>query len=285
MKPLTQQQIAQLFDAAGAIITGDHFVYAKKADGWYHGDCYVNKDALYPNSEIIGRLCYNIYDHFLLQSIEVVIGPTVGGVSLSQWVAHWFNEHLKIFTGLRSEGKEIMIADEKPVFSVYADEEDILEDREIQIVDPGQINLANVVGNINLNLDLARSGVYFDRLKLVYKEKVGTRRILKRGYDKIVAGKKCLVVEDIINSGATVKKTVEAIKLAGGEVVGVGDLCNRSGGKVTAQTLGVPELYSLLDLEMKMEREENCSICQAKGVQSVRTDIGKGKEFLARIGK
>ena len=118
----------------------------------------------------------------------------------------------------------------------------------------------------------------------VDSKKIGTKRVIKRGYDKVVKGKRCLIVEDIENSGATVAKTRDAILEAGGEVIGVGCLCNRSGGKVTNQRLCVPELFSLLELDMQMFKEEDFPICKKLGRGSVRTDLGKGKEFLQRIG-
>lgn len=229
---MTQDEIKQIFAQSRAIITDDHFVYAKKADGWYHGREYVNKDAIYPFTRFISPLCKEIADHFWGNDIEVVVGPTVGGVILAQWTAHWYAP----------------FAYQKEVLAVYADEEDVFQ--------------------------RAYSG----------DVKIGTRRILKRGYDKIVEGRRCLIVEDILNTGATVDKTIAAIKAAKGELIGVGVLANRSGGKVTAETLGSPELFSLLDLDMKMYREEDCPICKEKGPKSVRTDLGKGKEFLVRTG-
>ncbi|MFH1423974.1 MAG: phosphoribosyltransferase family protein [Candidatus Nealsonbacteria bacterium] len=231
---MNREEIKRIFAETGTIIINDHFVYARKADGWYHGGEYVNKDAIYPFTRFVSLLCKEIADHFWGNDIDVVVGPTVGGVILAQWTAHWYAP----------------FAYQKEVLAVYADEEDILQE-----MTGGQ-------GTI----------------------KVGTRRILKRGYDKIVKGRRCLVVEDVINTGATVKKTIEAIRLAGGDVVGVGALANRSGGKVTAETVGAPELFSLLDLDMKMFKEEECSICKEKGPKSVRTDLGKGKEFLTRTG-
>jgi len=49
----------------------------------------------------------------------------------------------------------------------------------------------------------------------------------------------------------TVSKTSVATVEAGGIVVGCGCLCNRSGGKVTALSLNLPELFSLFDVDMK----------------------------------
>ncbi len=98
-------------------------------------------------------------------------------------------------------------------------------------------------------------------------------------------GKNCLIIEDVTNTGRTIIKTIQAVTDAKGKVMGVGTLCNRSGGRVTAQTLGVPKLFSLLDLDLEMFPEADCPICKEKGWESVRLDLGKGREFLARIGK
>ena len=50
---LSEIELKQIFAEAEAIITDDHFVYAKKADGWYHGREYVNKDAIYPHTKFV----------------------------------------------------------------------------------------------------------------------------------------------------------------------------------------------------------------------------------------
>lgn len=261
---LTQKGMEDIFGRVNAIITGDHFVYAKKPDGWYHGSDYVNKDAIYPYTQYVSALCREIAGHFLdISPIgccpSVVVGPTVGAVSLAQWTASWLSRLSPTIEAL----------------AVCADEEDVLEQKEIDVTRGGVIRAS---GMVTIKCDL------LNRVVVEYSEKTGTRRVIKRGYDKHVKGMKCLIVEDVINSGVTVAKTRDAIIAVGGEVVGVGALCNRSGGKVTAQTLCVPELFSLLNVDMKMFPEDECPICKERGPKSVRTDIGKGKEFLTRKG-
>lgn len=206
-------EVKEIFRSMGAIIVNDHFVYTKKSDGWYHGSDYINKDALYPFVKDFSKLCLKLAGHFCYDNIEVVVGPTMGGIVLAQWMAYWLPNN---------------------PLAVYAEEENNF-------------------------------------------------RILKRGYDKIVSGKNCLIVEDIINSGGTVKKVIECVKINGGNIAGVGSLCNRSGGKVNAGSLGVEKLVSLLELDMKMYKEESCPLCEKNGKESVRTDLGKGREFLASI--
>ena len=261
--------LKKMFDQAKAIILDDHFVYAKKEDGWYHGSAYVNKDAIYPFTRFVNPMCQELANYLYLWcqgDIEVVVGPTVGGVSLSQWIAHWLSP-----TEWRKE-----------VLAVYADEIDVVEKFEIDLEKRSSSIPLTFLAQGEVELEF-----YPDAHKLkkiIYQAKVGTQRILKRGYDEIVKGKICLVVEDIINSGTTVKKTIQAIQEAGGKIVAVGALCNRSGGKVTAETLGVPILYSLLNIQMEMHKEDECLVCKEKGPESVRTDLGKGKEFLIRKG-
>ena len=265
---ITKREVAEIFSKAKAILIDDHFVYAKKADGWYHGSAYVNKDAIYPYTRLLRPLCKSIADNFQGNEIEVVVGPTIGAVSLSQWVAHFCAPSIN----------------PEEVLAVFAEEEEVLE---LQVTPIEQLHEQMYEYKTRLE-DSRRVILQFDEdlsLEQVFNfTKIGTRRVLKRGYAELVRGKRCLIVEDIINSGATVRKVIEAVLKANGKVVGVGALCNRSGGKVTDATLGVTELYSLYDLSMEMYPEDDCPICREKGFASVRTDLGKGFEFLARKG-
>ena len=269
---LSPQERKEIFAKANAIITGDHFVYAQKPDGWYHGSEYVNKDAIYPYEEYVSALCAGIAEHFANAGIETVVGPTVGGVALVQWTTHWL--------------KRLPHVGYQKIMAVCADEEDVLGQKELrddELRKMGHVINLQAVGSVQI--ELWEHDLKFRRVS--FSTKVGTRRIIKRGYDKHVKGKRCLIVEDIVNSGATVAKTRDAILAAGGEVIGVGCLCNRSGGKVTAATLCVLELFSLLDVDMKMFKEDElgyCHICRQIGRGSVRLDLGKGKEFLSRLG-
>lgn len=109
-----------------------------------------------------------------------------------------------------------------------------------------------------------------------------TSFVLKRGYDELVRGKRVLVVDDICNSGGSVRNVVCAVRECGGKVVGVGVLCNRGG--VTARDLGgVPRLFALMNITLQKWSEEEClekGPC-SEGVP-VNTKIGHGKEFLAK---
>lgn len=102
---------------------------------------------------------------------------------------------------------------------------------------------------------------------------------IKRGYDKLIAGKNILVVEDILTTGGSARKVIEAVRAIGGNVVGLGVLCNR-GGITPQDVANVPKLISLVDVKLEAWDEEDCPLC--KQSVPINTDVGKGREFLAR---
>lgn len=114
----------------------------------------------------------------------------------------------------------------------------------------------------------------------VYAEKAeGDTFVIKRGYDKLVKGKRVLVVEDILTTGGSVRKVIEVTRSIGGDVVGLGVLCNR-GGITPADVGNVPRLFALANVKLDAWNEADCPLC-AQGVP-INTDVGKGREFLAR---
>jgi orotate phosphoribosyltransferase len=152
-----------------------------------------------------------IAEQFAAAEIEVVAGPTVGGVIMAQWVAH----HLSVLTG-------------GEVLAIYAEEE----------ISAG-----------------------------------AKRRLFRRGYDKLLIGKRILIVEDILTTGGSARQVVEAVMHQGGETIGVAALCNRGG--VTAELLQTPTLFCLTSIPLESFDPAECPLCQA-GVP-INTRVGKGK--------
>ena len=115
----------------------------------------------------------------------------------------------------------------------------------------------------------------------VYAEKAesGDAFIIKRGYDKIVAGKNVLVVEDVLTTGGSAKKVVEATRSLCGNIVGLGVLCNR-GGITPEDVANPPKLFALVNVKLDAWDEAECPLC-AQSVP-INTDVGKGREYLAR---
>ena len=113
-----------------------------------------------------------------------------------------------------------------------------------------------------------------------YADKEGpSGLVLRRGYDKLVKGKRVLVVEDLMTTGGSVLKVVNAVRAFGGEVVGVSVISNR--GNVAIDKIGnPPRLVSLVDIQLDSWEAEGCTLCAHK--IPVNTDIGHGKDFVSK---
>lgn len=98
-----------------------------------------------------------------------------------------------------------------------------------------------------------------------FAERVDGKMEFRRGFN-IEKDMKCLIVEDVVTTGGSVKEVMELIQQAGGEVVGVGLIIDRTGGKVD---LGVP-LKSVLSMEVKSYEHDECPICKQGDIELVK---------------
>lgn len=113
----------------------------------------------------------------------------------------------------------------------------------------------------------------------LYAEKESDQAmVLRRGYDREVADKDVIVVEDIINSGKSARQTVKAVRAAGGRVLLVLAICNR--GNADHLTLNVDLVLSLLDINMVRYPEAACPLCKA-GIP-VNQNLGHGRKFVEK---
>lgn len=114
-------------------------------------------------------------------------------------------------------------------------------------------------------------GVYSDKTE-------DNQQVLKRGYDKLVAGKNVLVLEDITNTGGSVKKLVDEVKAKGGNIVQVHVMVNRDPKNiVTSESIGAP-FAALGTLPAEAFEEKDCPLC-ANHVP-INTTVGHGKKYL-----
>lgn len=130
---------------------------------------------------------------------------------------------------------------------------------------------------LNLDKKLERGDVGLARS--LFADKDGDRFIIKRGYDVYIRGRRVLLVEDIMTSGGSIRATADAVRRVGGEVVGVAAICNR--GKVTAESLGVPKLVSLVEMDLVTWTADECPLCE-QGIP-VNTEIGHGADYVAKL--
>lgn len=212
---MDKHAVMETLTRVGAIITDSHIVYTSGR----HGKAYVNKDALYVHCNATSDLCKQMAGAYKADDVDLVAGPTIGGVVLSQWVAHHINAK-------RLFGETL---------SIYAEEEDRPE---------------------------------------------GKARIFKRGYDLLLPGKNVVVVEDVVTTGGSARKVIEAVRAAGGNVLGLSILCNRGG--ISSDDVGGVPVFALTEVSLDSWAEDECPLCQS-GVP-VNTSVGKGRAFLEKRG-
>jgi len=106
--------------------------------------------------------------------------------------------------------------------------------------------------------------------------------VFKRGYDSFLKGKKVLVLEDLTNTGISVKKTAEAVRKAGGKVVAVCVMVNRNPKNVNSGMMGTP-FYELGIFPARFYSPEKCELCK-KNIP-INTKIGHGKKYLEELKK
>jgi orotate phosphoribosyltransferase len=173
----------QLFEKSGAILNG-HFLLTSGL----HSPVYWEKFQVLQYPEYTQQLCGMIAVRFRDQNIQVVAGPTTGGVILAYDVARQL--------GVRG----------------------------------------------------------------IFAEKVegSTARAFRRGFI-ISPGERVLLVDDILTTGGSIQETITPIKQAGGTLVGIGVLVDRS---TKALDFGVP-LFSCVRSETVAYKPEDCPLCQA----------------------
>lgn len=106
----------------------------------------------------------------------------------------------------------------------------------------------------------------------IYAEKVGDELTFQRGYNRLVAGKRVLIVDDIITTGGSMQRLMAAVKWAGGTVIGAGLLWNRGSIELPVPT------FSLVNRQFPSWPEEECLLCQNR--IPVNTEVGHGKQWL-----
>lgn len=79
----------------------------------------------------------------------------------------------------------------------------------------------------------------------------------RRGYDKVISGKRILLIEDIITTGGSVQQTIDAATECGGTVKDVISIWNRSGWK--PKTCSV---FSIINDKVESWDKEDCPDCQ-----------------------
>jgi orotate phosphoribosyltransferase len=118
------------------------------------------------------------------------------------------------------------------------------------------------MGGLIIARDVAKhlSRMDYKKIHAVFAEKKEEELKFKRGYDELIQGKNILAVEDVLNTGGSAKKLIEAIRENGGKVVALGALVNR--GNVKPQDVEDIPIHSLLNLNIERYSPEDCNQCK-----------------------
>lgn len=102
------KNVVDILKEIGAIVTDSHFVYTSGR----HGSVYIRKDMLYPHTQQTSDVCILFAEQAKDEDIDVVVGPSIGGIILSQWTAYHLSQYkkkeiLSVFTEKNENGNQI----------------------------------------------------------------------------------------------------------------------------------------------------------------------------------
>ena len=98
----------------------------------------------------------------------------------------------------------------------------------------------------------------------IFAEREAGEMKLRRGF-YIEEGARVLVVEDVVTTGGSVKEVLEIVKKSGAQVVGVGSIVDRTGGKID---FGV-KYSAVVSMEVESFEAEQCPLCK-KGIEIIK---------------
>ena len=94
-------------------------------------------------------------------------------------------------------------------------------------------------------------------VKNIFAERENGKMTLRRGFT-IDKGQRVLIVEDVVTTGGSVREVMELVKECGGEIVGIGSIVDRTGGKID---FGVP-YKSAFSMDITSYEPDECPICK-----------------------
>ena len=112
------------------------------------------------------------------------------------------------------------------------------------------------LGGILVGHEVARA---LDR-KCIFAEKKDGALVMRRF--EIAEGEPCIVAEDVVTRGGRVQETIDIVRAAGGRVLAVVTLVDRSGG---AASFGDIPHFSLLRMSPVTYEPAACPLCAAGG--------------------
>lgn len=138
-----------------------------------------------------------------------------------------------------------------------------------------QVVASPALGGIVLGQEVAKAlGA-----RAIFAERENEKFTLRRGFE-IERGEKVVVVEDVITTGGSVREVIELVKKKEGEVVGVGCLVDRSGGRVRFPSCQEEKPCALLSLKIEVFPPSHCPFCR-KNIPLVKPGSRHGQAHLS----
>ena len=131
-----------------------------------------------------------------------------------------------------------------------------------------ELVIGPAIGAIQMAYEVGRQlGV-----KNIFAEREDGKMTLRRGFT-IEKGQRVLIVEDVVTTGGSVKEVMELVKVAGGDIVGIGSIVDRTGGKID---FGVP-YKSAFSMDITSYEADECPICKSGEIPLVKPGSRKIK--------
>lgn len=99
----------------------------------------------------------------------------------------------------------------------------------------------------------------------IFAERENGNMTLRRGFT-VEKGQRCIVCEDVVTTGGSVKEVIALLRGMGAEVIGVGSVVDRSDGKVD---FGVP-FHAVLSMEVTSWEADECPLCKEGKTPAVK---------------
>ena len=158
--------------------------------------------------------------------------------------------HFLLSSGLHSDAylqSELIMQNPDNAKNIISGLKEVLKDVEFSTI------VSPAVGGIRFGYELA---------SILHKRSLFTERVdgvmtFRRGFT-LSQGEKVLAAEDVVTTGKSTKECIKAIEEAGGVVVGVTSIIDRSSGEAN---FSVP-FYPLANVEVKSYNAEDCPMCK-----------------------
>jgi orotate phosphoribosyltransferase len=119
-----------------------------------------------------------------------------------------------------------------------------------------QLVMAPALGGVIIGHEVARA---LEDVRFFFTERDGGTMTLRRGF-RVEPGTRVLVVEDVVTTGGSTREVMDLATAAGGIVVGVGAIVNRSGQENPFPPL---PFSALLTVEVPTYPPDACPLCAA----------------------